>query len=129
MKFVEKELNKEVFTCQCRGHALSFMEFIDGQDPRLDRGITVNEDFDGYEGEVDYVSYWLEFWFGVSGPAWDTKWDRLKGAVRLLRGRYGTFDDYHFDPGELRELGEFFIRQADRAKELGFNDEGVRKLK
>lgn len=128
-EFEVKESIKETFPCDCQGHALSFREFVDFYDPRVHHGLDVNMDIDGFKGdEHEYISIWVEFWYGTQGLYAGGKWDRIKGAWRLLRGRTVTFDDFHFHPEQLRELGTYLIKQADRAKELGFDNNGVRKI-
>lgn len=122
----------KVFNCDCRSHGFGLNEWIEDYDPRYHTGLEVQTENINLEGESEYdwVEINLELWYlGAGKDYYDLLKQRIRAAWRILRGRRATFDYYTFKPKQIRELGEHLIAEADRLKELGFSDDGVREKK
>jgi hypothetical protein len=130
MKLTEMEVSK-VFECDCHAHGINLDSWIDTYNPKTQNGVDIKTDHIdvGFESH-DYVDVSLDLWYrGTGDDYYDLIWQRLRSCWRLLRGRRSTFDNFTFRPGQIRKLGEYFITEADRLKELGFNSDGVREKK
>jgi hypothetical protein len=114
---------KKVFRCDCFVHGFGIDEWF--EEPKIKRGVDVEteEMFDG-----EFVDISIDFWYyGYGSTFYDTFKQRVKAAWLLLNGRRATFDAFSFRPAQIREIGEHLIAEADRLKELGYREDGVKE--
>jgi len=112
----------ETFECDCHAHAFGLREFWKDYDPNVINGVDVETEtyFDD-----NYVDINIDFWYGIHGEGYYGSFlNRLKGAIRLLRGRRYTFDSFTFRPYQIKELSEYLVEEYRRVR-VKYNDDGV----